>query len=250
MLNAERRLSTATSTALSTSASAALAVDAPESTAISAAVSTAAGAGVISTADSTVKAAATTADTKAESASTRASSVSASAALAATSAQSSAASAQTTANSAASAAVVADSKAVSVGLTMQARNLGNKNVGSVQNSDAGLRISTAGDFSIGNVIYTKAASSAVFAFPASTLSSSQAIKLLATLNSAGTGTVTAGAFADSGATVLPATPAGGCPVAIIDIACGTSSIVLGTTTFSEITSSGGSTVITQVAGVN
>lgn len=173
-----------------------------------------------------------------------------SATLIAVSAQSSAASAQVTADSAASSAVVADSKAVSVGTTMQARNLGNKNVGSVQNSDADLRISTAGDYAIGNVIYTKAASSAVFALPASTLSSSQAIKLLATLNSAGTGVVTAGALADSAATVLPATPAGGCPVAIIDIACGTSSIVLGTTTFSEITSSGGSTVITQIVGVN
>lgn len=144
----------------------------------------------------------------------------------------------------------ADSKAVSVGTTLQARNLGNKNIGTVTASDAGLRISTAGDYSIANVLYTKAASSAVFALPASTLASAQAIKILLTLDNAGNGTATAGSIAASAATVLPATPAGGCPVGVVDIACGTSSIVLGTTTFSQIQSSGGSTVITQIAGVN
>lgn len=242
-LNLSRTVSTQMSTSISTATSGALAVDAPESTAISTAMSTAAAEGVVSTADSTVKAYALSvsnvalsaassgvvADSKAESASVRASSVSVSAATAAS---------------------VASSMTLSLNTTGKARNLGNKNVGSVQNSDANLRISTAGDYVVNNVVYTKAASSAVFAFPASTLSSSQAIALLATLDSAGTGTVTAGALADSGATVLPATPAGGCPVARIDIACGTSSIVLGTTTFSQITSSGGSTVITQLAGVN
>lgn len=280
MLNAERRLSEQTSSAKSAATSSGYAVDAPESTAISTAMSTSGAGGVVSTSDSTVKAYATTVSAVALSAASSAVAANAiavsaassavaanaialsaassavvadskgeSATLLAVSAQSSAASAQGTANSAASAAVVSDSKAVSVGTTMQARNLANKNAGSVLNSSVDLRISTAGEYVIGNVIYTKAASSAVFALPASTLASS-AIALLATLDSAGNGTVTAGAVAASGATVLPATPAGGCPVARIDIVCGTSSIVLGTTTFSEITSSGGSTVITQLAGVN
>lgn len=167
---------------------------------------------------------------EAESASTRASSVSLSAATA-----------LTTANSKITSNLTAE-------LT---RNLSFRNIGSVTDSDAGFRISTAGDYAVAGIMYTKAASSAVFALAGTTLTSSQVVKYLLTLDAAGSGVATQGNIAaTSAACSLPATPAGGCPVGQVIVVAGASNCVPGTTTFSQTVSAGGSVVVTELFGVS
>jgi hypothetical protein len=130
---------------------------------------------------------------------------------------------------------------------MLTQNLNKKNVGSVQNSDAALRISTAGDYAIDGVLYTKTASSAVFTLAGTTLTSSQACMFLLALDSAGSGQITQGNIAaTSGECSLPATPASQCPVGQLIVVSGASTFVPGTTTFSECESATGSIVFSDL----
>lgn len=141
------------------------------------------------------------------------------------------------------------STGASTATQIQAQNFNKKNIGSVTASDTGLRISTAGDFSIGYTMYTKAASSAVFTLAGTTLTSSQVCKFLLALDASGNGVVTQGNIATtSAACSLPATSANTCPVGAVTYVAGASQAVPGTTTFSLTVSAGGSVVVTDIAG--
>lgn len=191
----------------------------------------------------------TTADSKALSASTRASSVAVNTAVADSKGESSSTRASSVSTSAATAASAALSAGASAATQRQAINLNKKNVGSVTDSDTGFRLSTAGDFSIGDTIYTKAASSAVFVMSGTTLTSSQACRFLLALDASGNGVVSQGNLAaTSAAASLPTTSTATCPVAEVIVVAGASQHVPGTTTFSQTISAGGSVVVRDLSG--
>ena len=186
---------------------------------------------------------------EAVSASTRASSVAVNTAVADSKGESASTRASSVSLSAATGESAALSAGVSAATQRRAINLNKKNVGSVTDSDAGFRISTAGDFSVNDIIYTKAASSAVFTLAGTTLTSSQVCRYLLALDSAGSGIVVQGNIAaTSAAASLPATSSGTCPVAEVILVAGASQHVPGTTTFSQTVSAGGSVVVNDLSG--
>jgi len=135
---------------------------------------------------------------------------------------------------------------LTLGLTN--RNHNKKNVGSVTASDTGLRISTAGDFAIGGVMYNKAASSAVFALTGVNIEAGKTKRIALMLDTSGAGTVLAGDAVANGSTPgfgeIPATK---CCIADVVIAAA-AAFTGGTTTFSQVISAGGSVTIRDLAG--
>jgi len=140
-------------------------------------------------------------------------------------------------------------------------NLGNKNVGSAQNSLVDPSMSTAGDFAVNGVIATKAATSSLFVLADTTIPAYGAANFVLCLNVSGSGigyatnVLTSAEVSTTGgtpATVLAATtiewptvPATMTPVGIYTVIAGAVSHVSGSSSFSLVTSAGGSHLFTQ-----
>ena len=142
-------------------------------------------------------------------------------------------------------------------------NLANKNCGSAQNSLINPSMSTAGDFAIEGKIYTRAASSSVFALEDTTVPIGGGMTFVLCLNSAGSGigyasdvltseqVSTAGAIASVQASnILPDIPATMCPVGLYTVVAGSVSHVSGSSSFSLVDSAGGSHLFTQLMNMN
>lgn len=129
-------------------------------------------------------------------------------------------------------------------------SLAKRDIGSVTASDTGLRISTAASYTINGRFYNKAASSAVFALSGTALTAGQRCKWLLSLDSNGNGTATQGTIAVTEANaVLPNRPENQCPVGQVEIVAA-APYTPGTTTFSQVISSGGSVTVTEFMTMN
>lgn len=144
-------------------------------------------------------------------------------------------------------------------------NLGNKNVVSAQNSLVDPSMSTAGDYAVNGVIATKAAASSLFVItPDTIIPVGAGAAFVCCLNVAGSGiayptnvlTSTQVSAAGAGCAnilassnlVMPTIPATMTPVGIYTVAAGTVSHVAGSSSFSLVTSAGGSHLFTQRVG--
>jgi hypothetical protein len=145
-------------------------------------------------------------------------------------------------------------------------NLAGKAVGSAQNSLVDPAMSTAGEFAINGVIYTRAASSSMFVLQDTTIPAFGAVNFVLTLDTAGAGVgypanvLTSAQVSAAGATpatvlaaaanVWPDVPATVCPVGIYTVMAGAVSHVSGSSSFSLVTSATGSHLFTQILNYN
>ena len=150
-------------------------------------------------------------------------------------------------------------------------NLANKNVYSAQNSLIHPSMSTTGDYAVNGIIATGTASSTMFALENKTVGAYGGVAYVCCLNAAGSGigyatnvltseqmssasSVTAGAatanLIASKDLTWPTIPATMCPVAIYGVVAGAVSHVSGSSSFSLVTSAGGSHAYTQLLNLN
>lgn len=141
-------------------------------------------------------------------------------------------------------------------------NPASKGVGSAQNSLVDPALVTAGSLVINGVhIATVAASSSFFALADTIIPAGGAATFVCCINAAGSGigyasgVLTSAQVSTAGGTaanaqasaVLPAIPDTMCPVALYTTVAGSVSHVAGSSTFSTVTSAGGSHLFTQIA---
>lgn len=146
-------------------------------------------------------------------------------------------------------------------------NLANKNVCSAQNSLVNPSVSTAGEYAVNGVLVSNAAASSAFPItPDTTIPIGAGAAFVCCFNAAGSGiayptnVLTSAQVSTLGATcavvlasddlIMPTIPVTMCPVGIYTTIAGTVSHIAGSSSFSLVTSSGGSHAFTQILNMN